>query len=93
VAAVQFNHRALATLTGLAAIATIGVGFACGASGRLRRALVALGVAIAAQYTLGVATLLSVVQVGLATAHQAVAVLALTAVVGALHALRPGGRP
>jgi heme a synthase len=92
VAAVQFDHRLLATLTALAAAATVAVGFASGAVGRLRWALAALALAIATQYTLGVATLLAVVPVGLATAHQAVAVLALTALVAVLHGLRPGAR-
>ena len=90
-ATVQFDHRLLATLTAIAAIGTIVAGFASGAAGRLRAALIALALAVSAQYALGVATLLSVVAVGLATAHQAVAVLALTSVVAVLHALRPSG--
>ncbi len=93
VAAVQFDHRLLATLTALAVTATLVAGFAAGARGRLRWALGSLAVAVAAQYSLGVATLLAVVPVGLAVAHQAVAVLALTAVVAVLHGLRPGARP
>ncbi len=90
--AVQFDHRLLATLTALAAAATVMAGLANGAAGRLRRALFALGLAVAAQYALGVATLLAVVPVALAAAHQAVAVLALTASVAVLHALRAGAR-
>ena len=42
------------------------------------------------QYLLGVATLLLVVPVWLASAHQANAALALTASLVLLHALRPG---
>jgi cytochrome c oxidase assembly protein subunit 15 len=48
---------------------------------------------VAGQYVLGVATLLRAVPVGLATAHQAVAVLALTAALVALHALRREDNP
>jgi cytochrome c oxidase assembly protein subunit 15 len=93
VAAVQFDHRLLATLTAVAAAATVAAGFAAGAAGRLRAALAALALAVAAQYALGVATLLNVVPLGLAAAHQATAVLALTASVAVLHALRKSARP
>jgi cytochrome c oxidase assembly protein subunit 15 len=44
-----------------------------------------MGLAVLVQYSLGVATLLNVVPVGLATAHQAVAVLLLTAALVTLH--------
>ncbi len=92
VAAVQFDHRLLATLTALASAATVVAGFAAGAAGRLRVALAALALAIAVQYALGIATLLNVVPLGLAAAHQATAVLALTASVAVLHALRKSAR-
>ncbi len=84
--AVQFDHRLLATVTALVGLATVAIGLWSGASGALRGALLALGAAVLAQYALGVATLLSVVAVPLATAHQAMAVLVLTAAVAALHA-------
>jgi cytochrome c oxidase assembly protein subunit 15 len=93
VPAVQFDHRLLATLTAVAVAATVAAGFAAGAAGRLRTALAALALAVAAQYALGVATLLNVVPLGLAAAHQATAVLALTACVGVLHALRKSAGP
>jgi heme a synthase len=89
VAAVQFNHRLLATLAGLAAL-----GAATAAWRRLpigdpaRRACLALGAATVLQYALGVATLLLVVPAWLGTLHQACAVLVLTAALLALHALR-----
>ncbi len=92
VAAVQFDHRLRATLTLLAATLTVSTGFAAGARGRLRWSLGALAAVVCAQYSLGVATLLSAVPVGLAVAHQAIAVLALTAIVAVLHGLRPGAR-
>jgi cytochrome c oxidase assembly protein subunit 15 len=90
IAAVQFDHRLLASLTALAVLATVTWGVSH-AGPPARRALLALGGVVAVQYALGVATLLAVVPVGLATAHQMVAVLVLTAGLVALHTLRPGG--
>lgn len=89
--AVQFDHRLLATLTAFVCAATAVVGLRAGASGALRTALLALVAVVAAQYALGVATLLWVVPVPLATAHQAMAVLALTAAVTSLHVVRRAG--
>jgi heme a synthase len=86
--AVQWDHRLLATLTALAALASAAVGLARGATGRLRVALLALPAVVAVQYALGVTTLLWAVPVGLAVAHQAVAVLLLTAALAGLHAAR-----
>ncbi len=86
VATVQFDHRLLATVTALLASATLVVGLLGGAAGRLRTALLALGLAVLGQYVLGVATLLWVVPVALGTAHQAMAVLVLTAALAAMHA-------
>jgi cytochrome c oxidase assembly protein subunit 15 len=86
-AAVQFNHRLLASLTAVAVFATVARGIPRTA-GTARTALLALGAAVAAQYALGVATLVQVVPVSLGTAHQVMAVLALTATLVALHALR-----
>jgi cytochrome c oxidase assembly protein subunit 15 len=87
VAAVQFNHRLLATL---AALATAGAVLAAWRlpPGFARRAVLALGGAVALQYALGVATLVHAVPVALGTLHQAVAVLVLGAGLVALHALR-----
>jgi cytochrome c oxidase assembly protein subunit 15 len=51
--------------------------------------VIGLGLAVALQYALGIATLLYVVPVGLGTLHQATAVLVLTAALLALHGLRP----
>jgi cytochrome c oxidase assembly protein subunit 15 len=88
IAAVQFDHRLLASLTALAVFATVAWG-ASRAGAPARRALLVLGGAVVAQYALGVATLLAVVPVGLGTAHQMLAVLVLTAALVALHTLRP----
>lgn len=86
VAAVQFDHRLLATTTAVLALVTVVVGLRLGVTGRLRAALLALGATVAGQYALGVTTLLWVVPAGLGTAHQAMAVLVLTAALAALHA-------
>ncbi len=88
IAAVQFDHRLLATLTTAIVASIVAIGIAKPSLRPARRAILALGVAVAAQYTLGVLTLLLVVPVGLAAAHQATAVLLLTAALATLHALR-----
>ena len=81
--AVQFNHRLLATITaGFGLIAAI-LGLRSPAAPR--RILAALALLITAQYALGIATLLWVVPVGLGTAHQALAVLVLTAAIALRH--------
>ncbi|MDE2576436.1 MAG: COX15/CtaA family protein [Rhodospirillales bacterium] len=92
IAAVQFDHRLLATLTALTALTTAAFGLARSGPGPARAALAALGVAVLAQYGLGVATLLAMVPVDLAVTHQAVAVLLLTAAITAVHALRAAPR-
>lgn len=87
-AAVQFNHRLLATLAGLMAAGAVWAGLRRLPSGPARRAVLALGGAVLLQYLLGVATLVHAVPVSLGTLHQACAVLVLTAALVALHALR-----
>ena len=89
VASVQFDHRVAASLTALLCVGTACVGLRAGAHGVLRRALWALTGLVALQYTLGVMTLLWMVPWQLGTAHQALAVLVLTAALCALHA-QPG---
>ena len=86
VPSVQFNHRLAASMTAAFALLTVAYGLRRGASGRVRAGLVALGVAVLVQYALGVLTLVWVVPVSLGTAHQAMAVLVLTAALVALHA-------
>ena len=85
VAAVQFDHRLLATCTALLALGTAAYGLRAGARGVVRTRLLLLGGAVLAQYALGVTTLLWVVPVSLGTAHQAMAVLVLSAALAALH--------
>ena len=91
VAAVQFHHRVLATAAlgaaGWAAWRAARLPAAAGLA-RARRWGVALGGAAAAQYALGVATLVYAVPAWLGTLHQTVAVAVLTAALGAVHALR-----
>ena len=89
VALVQFDHRLLATLTLLLAASTIVIGWSRPQPPEVRRGLLAIGLATIIQYGLGVATLLFVVPVGLATIHQAGAALLLTANLILNHALRP----
>lgn len=81
VAAVQFDHRLLATLTALLATLLVITGVRSSA----RKPFLALGLAVVLQYALGIATLLWVVPIALGTAHQALAMLVLTAALAALH--------
>jgi len=85
IAAVQFDHRLLATLTTAMVIATVAVGRRSARSEGVRRAAAVMGALVLAQYALGVTTLLWVVPVALGTAHQAVAVLLLTATLTTLY--------
>ncbi len=83
-AAVQFDHRVLATLTALFALgAVIAVWRQSARAGRV--ALGAIAGLVCLQYAIGVTTLLWVVPVGLATLHQSVAILLLSAALVALH--------
>ena len=84
VAAVQFNHRLLATATLLLALGTLLAGWRSAA----RPVLLGLAGTVGVQYALGIATLVHVVPVGLGTLHQAMAVVVLTAALVALDRLR-----
>jgi cytochrome c oxidase assembly protein subunit 15 len=85
VAAVQFDHRLLATATAIVAEITVA---SLWHRRPFRPALAAVGGLVALQYLLGVSTLLAAVPVWLGTAHQAGAVLVLTAGLVALHLAR-----
>ncbi len=85
IATVQFDHRLLATLTALVVMAAVFVGLRSARGGAVRRAVSVMGGVVLVQYALGVTTLLWVVPVALATAHQAVAVLLLTATLATLY--------
>lgn len=84
VAAVQFDHRLLATTTLILVSAMAVVGWRT----ILPRPLAAcLAVAVVGQYLLGVTTLLLVVPVSVATLHQTGAVLLLTVMLVVVHRL------
>jgi cytochrome c oxidase assembly protein subunit 15 len=84
IAAVQFDHRLLATLS---VLVTVGVLVAGWPVSFLRGRVAAVGIGALAQYCLGVATLLWVVPIDLAAMHQAGAALLLTAYLVLLHGL------
>ncbi len=86
-AAVQFNHRALATLTLLAV--TLLVIAAWPKRERLGWFVTAAACLVVLQYVLGIATLILAVPPGLALAHQICATLLLTALLAITHAIRP----
>lgn len=88
IATVQFNHRLLAML-----VAALVAGFWWVARRRARAAGVRLALdlllaAVLLQVTLGITTLLLVVPIPLAAAHQAGAVVLLTAIINAAEQLR-----
>lgn len=88
VAAVQFNHRVLASAALLAALAAAGLALRLLPGGIARGAVLLLAGSVLAQYLLGIVTLLHVVPVSLGTAHQTLAVGVLAAGLLAVHALR-----
>jgi len=88
VAAVQFDHRVLAMTTAGAVLALWLAGQRTALGRPARLALHALFAAAALQFALGMSTLLLVVPIPLAAAHQAGAVLLLTAAIVFRHALR-----
>ncbi|MBP0491306.1 COX15/CtaA family protein [Pararoseomonas indoligenes] len=95
VATVQFNHRLLATLTGLSALALGALGLARLPRGPARRAAGGCTAVVLLQYGLGVSTLVHAVPAWLGTLHQTVAVAVLAGALVLLHALRGprAGRP
>jgi len=89
--AAQLDHRLLAELTWVAAVLLWLHAQRLALAPRARLALHLLFAAATFQAALGIATLVLVVPVPLAVAHQAGALLLVTAVTVALHALRSGG--
>jgi len=85
---VQFDHRVLAMTTAAAILLVWGAGWRAPLARGSRLALHALLAAALLQLGLGVATLLLVVPVPLAAAHQAGAVLLLTSAIVLRHTLR-----
>jgi cytochrome c oxidase assembly protein subunit 15 len=88
VAAVQFDHRLLAMTTAASVLALWLAGSRAGLPRSARLALHGLLAVAALQFALGVATLLLVVPIPLAAAHQGGAVLLLTAAIALRHSLR-----
>ena len=88
VAAVQFDHRVLGIATVAVVLLVWGGGQRVALAKPVRLALHALLVAAAAQVVLGISTLLLAVPIPLAAAHQAGAVLLLTAAIVFRHTLR-----
>ena len=89
VAAVQFDHRLLATVTLAAVLGLWLAGWRAALPPRTRIALRTLAGIAVLQFALGLGTLLLVVPIPLAAAHQAGAVLLLTAALVFRHCLRP----
>jgi cytochrome c oxidase assembly protein subunit 15 len=87
-AAVQFDHRALAVVTAGAVFLLWAAGLRANLPKPARKALHALLAVVVLQVALGISTLLLVVPIPLAAAHQAGAVLLLTAAVILRHTLR-----
>jgi cytochrome c oxidase assembly protein subunit 15 len=89
IAAVQFNHRLLAMTTAGAVLLLWLAGMRSALPRPARLALHALLGAALLQFALGVTTLLLVVPTPLGAAHQAGAVLLLTAAIVFRHSLQP----
>ena len=87
---VQFNHRLLAIALAATVVLFWWMGIRATRDSAVRTALHLALAAVAVQIALGIATLLLVVPIPLAAAHQAGAVLLLTAVLNVAHQLRPG---
>lgn len=92
-ATIQFHHRVLATLTLLGGLGALLAGLALRPLHPARLRMTVLAGTVCTQYVLGIATLLLVVPVDLAVAHQIMAVLALSVGLASVHALRAGRRP
>jgi cytochrome c oxidase assembly protein subunit 15 len=92
IAAIQFDHRLLAMTTIAAVLLQWAAGLRAALPAPARIALWALLAAAAVQVALGISTLLLVVPVALAAAHQAGAVILLTAAIVLRHTLRRAPR-
>jgi cytochrome c oxidase assembly protein subunit 15 len=88
-ATVQFDHRLLAWVLLFLAPCLWWQVRRSGVPNRARRGADLLLGLVVLQFGLGVATLLAVVPVGLAAAHQGVATLVFAAALFTAHALRP----
>ncbi len=92
IATIQFDHRLLAMTTAAAVLLVWAAGLRAALPAPTRVALWALLAAAAVQVALGISTLLYVVPIPLAAAHQAGAVILLTAAIVLRHTLRRPAR-
>ncbi|MGE0565010.1 MAG: COX15/CtaA family protein [Pseudolabrys sp.] len=83
---VQFNHRMAGYVLWLLAVAHVWSAYAAGADRATRAGALAFAALVTAQAILGILTLLHVVPLGLALAHQGFAVVVLT--IAVVHAER-----
>lgn len=88
VATVQFNHRLVAYLLAAGVVALWWTARRVDLPARTRTGLNLLVIALAVQVALGIATLIYIVPVSLAAAHQAGALALFTAALYVAHALR-----
>jgi cytochrome c oxidase assembly protein subunit 15 len=91
-AAVQFTHRMLALTTALVVLVLAIRGTNPRQPQAIRHTAIALGLAVIAQVSLGIATVVYAVPVPLGALHQAGAITVLTAMVVLLFLLRAPGR-
>ena len=89
IAAVQFNHRLLASLTALTAAALWLWSWRLPLRPKQRLAMHLLAAAVSAQFLLGIATLLAVVPIWLAVLHQGGAIALLSFAMLAVYRIRP----
>lgn len=87
-ATVQFNHRLLGQVTGVTALALVGLARPHLVTRQARRGLLAVGVAASAQVVLGITTLVTYVPLSLAAAHQLGSVVVFTSGLYFVHSLR-----
>ena len=88
VTAVQFDHRLLAIAAAVVVLLVWALGWRAGLSKPVRAALHGLAAVSVLQVALGITTLVLVAPIALAAAHQAGAVLLLTAAIVFRHTLR-----
>ena len=91
IATIQFNHRWLAILTGVAVVGLWWAGLRRTVDGATRTAFHVLLALVLAQIALGITTLLMVVPVALGAAHQGGALALLSGAIVVNHRLRGAG--
>jgi cytochrome c oxidase assembly protein subunit 15 len=87
-ATVQFNHRIMGEITGLAAIGLVALSKPHLLTPQVRNGIYAVGVTTTAQMTLGIVTLLNYAPIGLAAIHQLGSVAVFTSGLYLMHSLR-----